>query len=202
LGAVYSPLVLIVPTVALPPATPFTCQVTAVFVVPVTVAVNWSVAPGLTVEEAPVTVTVICGGTDGYPPPQETIGSATKRSRKRKRVRPITHTSASKFSGEASVYLIANLLPYQSTGAMLYAPFRGAQRRGILAASLRHAKPMEAIKAGRVCAGLTRPGWSKASRDCSLRLEWQLTGGRASLAPRRPPRRSGRPACARLPSLA
>ena len=61
LGAVYSPVALMVPTVALPPATPFTCQVTAVFVVPETVAVNWSVAPGLTVEEAAVTVTVICG---------------------------------------------------------------------------------------------------------------------------------------------
>src|SRR5713101_7416141 len=34
-GAVYRPAVEIVPTVALPPVTPFTCQVTAVFVVPV-----------------------------------------------------------------------------------------------------------------------------------------------------------------------
>jgi hypothetical protein len=39
-GAVYSPEVEIVPTVELPPATPFTCQVTAVLEVPVTVAVN------------------------------------------------------------------------------------------------------------------------------------------------------------------
>ena len=35
-GAVYMPDKLIVPAVALPPVTPFTCQVTAVFVVPVT----------------------------------------------------------------------------------------------------------------------------------------------------------------------
>jgi hypothetical protein len=39
-GAVYSPAVEIVPTVEFPPATPFTCQVTAVLEVPVTVAVN------------------------------------------------------------------------------------------------------------------------------------------------------------------
>jgi hypothetical protein len=39
-GAVYSPLVEIVPTVELPPSIPFTFQVTAVFVVPLTVAEN------------------------------------------------------------------------------------------------------------------------------------------------------------------
>src|SRR3981081_2319380 len=46
-GAVYSPEVEIVPTVELPPVTPFTCQVTAVLEVPVTVAVNcWVFAIG------------------------------------------------------------------------------------------------------------------------------------------------------------
>jgi hypothetical protein len=40
LGAVYSPVALMLPTFALPPVTPFTCQVTVVFVVPVTVAAN------------------------------------------------------------------------------------------------------------------------------------------------------------------
>jgi hypothetical protein len=35
-GAVYMPDELIVPAAALPPATPFTCQVTEVFVVPKT----------------------------------------------------------------------------------------------------------------------------------------------------------------------
>jgi hypothetical protein len=39
-GAVYSPEVEIVPTDEFPPVTPFTCQVTAVLEVPVTVAVN------------------------------------------------------------------------------------------------------------------------------------------------------------------
>jgi hypothetical protein len=43
-GAVYSPAVEIVPTVAFPPVVPFTCQVTAVLEVPVTVAVNCCVA--------------------------------------------------------------------------------------------------------------------------------------------------------------
>jgi hypothetical protein len=39
-GAEYSPFVDTVPTVELPPAIPLTPQVTAVFVVPLTVAVN------------------------------------------------------------------------------------------------------------------------------------------------------------------
>jgi hypothetical protein len=43
-GAVYRPAAEIVPVVEFPPVTPFTCQVTAVFVVFVTVAVNCNVA--------------------------------------------------------------------------------------------------------------------------------------------------------------
>jgi hypothetical protein len=39
-GAVYKPLVETVPTVALPPTSPLTLQLTAVFAVPLTVAVN------------------------------------------------------------------------------------------------------------------------------------------------------------------
>jgi hypothetical protein len=77
LGAVYNPFALIVPVVALPPGVPFTCQVTAVFVVPVTVARNCVVAPGLTVAEAGVTVTVIDGG--GLLPPQEPRRRETAR---------------------------------------------------------------------------------------------------------------------------
>jgi len=46
LGAVYNPVVDTVPAVALPPVTPFTCQVTAVFVALLTVAVNvWLPVP-------------------------------------------------------------------------------------------------------------------------------------------------------------
>jgi hypothetical protein len=44
-GGVYRPAAEIVPVVLLPPATPFTCHVTAVFVVFVTVAVNCTVDP-------------------------------------------------------------------------------------------------------------------------------------------------------------
>ena len=61
-GAVYNPFDVIVPAAALPPGVPFTCQVTAVFVVPVTVAMNCVLAPGPTVAVAGVTVTVIGGG--------------------------------------------------------------------------------------------------------------------------------------------
>ena len=43
-GAVYSPVLLTVPTTLLPPTVPSTAHVTAVFVVPVTVAVNCCVA--------------------------------------------------------------------------------------------------------------------------------------------------------------
>jgi hypothetical protein len=44
-GGVYRPVAEIVPVALLPPATPFTCQVTAVLVVFVTVADNCTVDP-------------------------------------------------------------------------------------------------------------------------------------------------------------
>jgi hypothetical protein len=57
-GAVYTPDELIVPVAALPSATPFTCQVTAVFDDPATVALNDFVAPARTFALAGETVTV------------------------------------------------------------------------------------------------------------------------------------------------
>jgi hypothetical protein len=57
-GAVYMPDELIVPAAALPPATPFTCQVTEVFVDPVIDALNDFVAPARTSALAGETVTV------------------------------------------------------------------------------------------------------------------------------------------------
>jgi hypothetical protein len=60
-GAVYRPNVEIVPTVAFPPATPFTCQVTAVFVAFVTVALNCWVSVVVTVGVVGVTVTATAG---------------------------------------------------------------------------------------------------------------------------------------------
>src|SRR5437764_207988 len=56
-GAVYRPELDIVPTVALPPLTPFTCQVTAVLLVFCTVAVNCCVPPAPTVADAGEIVT-------------------------------------------------------------------------------------------------------------------------------------------------
>jgi len=61
-GAVKSPLALIVPCVESPPVTPFTCQVTAVLEVFVTVAVNCCVAPVCTVGVSGPIVTTIGGG--------------------------------------------------------------------------------------------------------------------------------------------
>jgi hypothetical protein len=57
-GAVYAPDELIVPVAALPPATPFTCQVTEVFDDPVTVTVKDCAAPARTFAVAGETVTV------------------------------------------------------------------------------------------------------------------------------------------------
>jgi hypothetical protein len=68
-GAVYSPVFEIVPTVAFPPATPFTLHVTRVSVVPVTVAVNGCVAPRKTIALIDATLTVTLGG--GGPEPEE-----------------------------------------------------------------------------------------------------------------------------------
>jgi hypothetical protein len=57
-GAVYAPDELIVPVAALPPATPFTCQVTEVFDDPVTVALKDCAAPARTFAVGGETATV------------------------------------------------------------------------------------------------------------------------------------------------
>ncbi len=67
-GAVYRPEVLIVPPVAL--------QVTAVFVVPDTAAVNWSVAPVITEDDAAETLTAT-GATTVTEAEADLVGSTT-----------------------------------------------------------------------------------------------------------------------------
>lgn len=67
-GAVKTPIVLIVPVVDTPPVTPFTCQVTAAFEVPVTAAANVSDAPARTVAELGETPTDTAGGGGGGAP--------------------------------------------------------------------------------------------------------------------------------------
>ena len=61
-GAVKSPVPLIVPVVELPPVTLFTCQVTAVLDVFVTLAENCCVRPVVTVAVLGLTVTTTAGG--------------------------------------------------------------------------------------------------------------------------------------------
>ncbi len=61
-GAVYNPPAEIVPVAALPPATPFTLQFTAAELAPVTVAVNCTVAPSITVAFCGEMVTITLGG--------------------------------------------------------------------------------------------------------------------------------------------
>ena len=67
-GAVYAPEVVIVPLVELPPATPFTCQVTAVFVDPLTVAWKASGWPTTTVADVGVIETLT--PLPVFPPPE------------------------------------------------------------------------------------------------------------------------------------
>jgi hypothetical protein len=64
-GEVYRPDALIVPVVELPPVTPFTCQVTAVFELPVTPALNQAVAPARTFALEGETLTVTLGFEGG-----------------------------------------------------------------------------------------------------------------------------------------
>jgi hypothetical protein len=77
-GAVYSPAAEIVPTVALPPATPLTFQVTAVLLVLLTVAVKACVpVPGSTVAEPGSTLTAT-GAVIVTPMNPEAAGSAAE----------------------------------------------------------------------------------------------------------------------------
>src|SRR5260370_24480982 len=84
-GAVYTPADVIVPTVALPPGTVLTLQLTAVSVVFVTAAVNVSWFPSTTDPVAGVTVTPIDGGAGGggrrvVPAPQPRLPPPSTRS--------------------------------------------------------------------------------------------------------------------------
>src|SRR5713226_4180343 len=83
-----------VPTVALPPGTPLTDQVTPVVVVPVTVAVNGWESPARTDVEPGETLTVMLGGggpPEFEPPPHPATQSRTA-PRTRKKGRRITAT--------------------------------------------------------------------------------------------------------------
>ncbi|HEV1994989.1 MAG TPA: hypothetical protein VGR03_11715 [Candidatus Acidoferrum sp.] len=74
-GAVYTPRDVIVPSVAFPPGTPFTLQLTAVSVVLVTVAAKVAWPPSTTDPLAGFTVTSIVGGA------VEVAASSPHRSR-------------------------------------------------------------------------------------------------------------------------
>ncbi len=84
-GAVYTPEELIVPAAALPPATPFTSQVTPVFDVPVTLALKVCVAPMRTFTGLGDTETLTAGG--GFPElpelPEEPLVTPAHRAWKR-----------------------------------------------------------------------------------------------------------------------
>jgi hypothetical protein len=65
---VYSPLASIVPALAFPPVTPFTCHVTAVFDVPLTAAENGCCSVGNLLAVCGLTLTVTAGGPPPPPP--------------------------------------------------------------------------------------------------------------------------------------
>ena len=89
-GAVNAPVAVIVPVAALPPGTPFTAQVTFVFAVFMTVAVNVCELPNKTDVVVGETDTLIAGGGGGgggctVPPPgaqpaEITLAPTTKRN--------------------------------------------------------------------------------------------------------------------------
>jgi len=83
-GAVYTPAEVIVPSVAFPPGTPFTPQLTAVSVVLITVAVKVAWPPSTTDPLVGFTVTSIVGGGggggDAPPAPQPKIHAPSERS--------------------------------------------------------------------------------------------------------------------------
>jgi hypothetical protein len=81
---VYTPVDVIVPRVAFPPATPLTLQFTAVSVVFVTVAMNVSWFPSTTDPVVGVTVTPMDGGGGGgggaLPAPQPSVHAPSAKS--------------------------------------------------------------------------------------------------------------------------
>ena len=91
-GAVYTPSVVIVPDVALPPGVPFTDQLTAVSAVLVTFAENGIAFPSITDPLFGETVTVMDGGsgggaTDGLaPPPPQPIVHAPVAGRTNRKI--------------------------------------------------------------------------------------------------------------------
>jgi hypothetical protein len=97
-GAVYTPDVVIVPLDALPPATPFTLQVTLVLVALVTVAVKVCELPSRTEPLVGVTVTPIDegggggggAGDSGLPPPQPSSPAHAGRSSKTSSARMVS----------------------------------------------------------------------------------------------------------------
>jgi hypothetical protein len=84
-GAEYTPLVDIVPTVALPPVAPFTCQVTPVLLAFVTVAENGLLAPIATLADVGATVTATVDGLAPVlllpPPPPHAATIADRNSK-------------------------------------------------------------------------------------------------------------------------
>jgi len=83
-GAVYRPVVLILPTVTLSPTVPFTDQATDWSMTPLTLAENWSVSPAQTLTLAGETSTAEEGVLELLPPKPaqvESKESPSKRNR-------------------------------------------------------------------------------------------------------------------------
>lgn len=95
-GAVYTPVDEMVPTAALPPAVPFTCQVTAVFVVLATDAMNCSELPAGTFAEAGEIVTLT--SEDELPlPPLLWLFPQPRRKKDNPNARPVMIATVVRF---------------------------------------------------------------------------------------------------------
>ena len=115
-GEVYTPLVLIVPTVALPPEIPFTLQFTALFVELLTVAVNTCGEPSSTDAVAGVRLTVTPegggGGEAGPMTPPQPRRDTAKKIAARQRMETLFKLRRPPYAVSASMrHRIARALP-------------------------------------------------------------------------------------------
>jgi hypothetical protein len=115
-GAVYRPEPETVPTVALPPVTPFTCQVTAVLLVFCTVAVNCCVPPTATVADVgeimTLTATEVCVVVTPAQPKSSNALNPTATSQTQAGGRPIAFSSQPHLEVNRNLVTPIGLVPH------------------------------------------------------------------------------------------
>jgi hypothetical protein len=109
-GGVYKPVAEIVPVALPPPATPFTCQLTAVLLVFVTAAVNCTVDPSRACAVPEIVTAGFAVGAGLPPPPEQPAAKLTKpkQSNPAALLWPIPNTRTRKFEDPGSPAVIAH----------------------------------------------------------------------------------------------